>query len=385
MNTKLNSRIIFTIPLVLYYIINCLFISKYSIRYEINPLISNILYFIFASLAIYFSPVIINVLEKRIKNSYIFISLSIVAGILVLQYSIDPYSLQVDRWSAIHNFIQNLFSGTYPYLAKTHLGGYGSPFPVWQALHIPFYWLGNISLAFVVVFGVLTYTLPLLLNSYKKAFLFMVLLLISPAFWYEVTVRSDLFYNFLLLMIICAYIIKKKLSISGYPIGLGVLCGLMLSTRLSVFAPLAITLFSGFIASATKNKAIFLGITILSFILTFTPLLVWDWNSLLFFQHNPISLQTRQGSVFEVIFLIALAIFFGTRKFKSIQTTFLYISISFCLFITVTFLHRMINSHFVNQLFSSSFDITYYNMALPFLMYFLAGNNFQQSKPEAAL
>lgn len=64
-----------------------------------------------------------------------------------MQYLIDPYQIQVDRWSAIHNFINYLVHGRYPYMAPTHLGGYGSPFPVWQFLHIPFYYLNNVGLS----------------------------------------------------------------------------------------------------------------------------------------------------------------------------------------------------------------------------------------------
>ena len=117
------------------------------------------------------------------------IGLSFFLLAIFLQYVVDPYSLQVDRWSAIHNFLAAMQQGDYPYGASTHLGGYGSPFPVWQILHLPFYFLGNVGLSIFVVVLVFIGTLYHI-HSNKVALMATILLFISPAFWYEIAVRT---------------------------------------------------------------------------------------------------------------------------------------------------------------------------------------------------
>jgi hypothetical protein len=295
--------------------------------------------------------------------------------ITILLIKINPYAIHVDRWSAIHNFLHNLFQGLYPYSAKTHLGGYGSPFPIWQAFHIPFYLLGDVGLG--MLFSIITLSIFLiwLFDNYLKAFLFNVLLAISPAFWYEVAVRSDLFYNFILCLIAITYIHKKRYSIQQHFLGLGILCGLFLSTRFSIVIPFAIYLFSDFIRSDIKQKFTFGAIIILVFIISFLPFIFWNFNTLFFFEYNPFILQTRQGSLLEVVLISSLGVFLSLKWKANILLCSSYISITLFILVSVTFLHRMISEHFVNGLFSSSYDITYFNMALPFIIFALASKD----------
>ena len=83
---------------------------------------------------------------------------------------IDPYSIKVDRWSAIHNFLTCLLAGEYPYAAQTHLGGYGSPFPVWQLFHLPFYLLGNVGLSLIVAVIIFAYSVWLLVLPLRRRY-----------------------------------------------------------------------------------------------------------------------------------------------------------------------------------------------------------------------
>ena len=134
----------------LFFFINGLFVAKYSLRLGYNPFVALGLYAACAIVVMYLVLKSNHLPEnKAIKIAYLFACISIVAIIALLQSLINPLQLQVDRWSAIHNFLQNLFQGIYPYAAKTHLGGYGSPFPVWQFFHIPFYLLSNVGLGMV--------------------------------------------------------------------------------------------------------------------------------------------------------------------------------------------------------------------------------------------
>ena len=364
---------------LLFLFINSLFVAKYSIRGGLNPFISVSAYCLFIIISwLYFSKSkLINKLNS--KTVYILVTSVLCIGILFLHIIINPYNLQVDRWSAIHNFLQNLFNGTYPYSAHTHLGGYGSPFPVWQAFHIPFYLLGNVGLGMLFSIFLLSMFLVWWLNDYSKALIFIITLIISPAFWYEVAVRSDLIYNFILCFIAIGFIHKKKYSIQQQSIGLGILCGLFLSTRFSIVLPFAIYLFPDFIRAGIKQKIIFACVAILTFIISFLPFVFWSNNTLFFFKYNPFVLQTRQGSLLEVLIISILGIYLSTKWKGNISNCFGYIAICIVTLVTITFTHRMISDHFVNRLFDSAYDITYFNMALPFVIYVLADKNLQIS------
>jgi len=286
--------------------------------------------------------------------------------------------LQVDRWSAIHNFISYLFEGKYPYLAQTHLGGYGSPFPVWHFFHIPFFLLGNISFAFIFVILILAFSMVNNFKSHSKSLFYFVLLAISPAFWYEVTVRSDLLYNFLLCLVACSWVYNRNFKINENAISLGILCGLFLSTRLSTVIPFGIMLFSDFKNSTFSSQIKFFSSVIITLFVTFIPFIAWDLNSLVFFKFNPFILQTRQGTILEYLVLIILIIIGGIKMNRLLDKAYFYITLSIMVFVGVTFLHRMIIQQFENNLFSSYFDITYFNMALPFVIYLIVNENKKQ-------
>lgn len=127
---------------VLYFLINALFITKYLMRISLSVTLLALSAYLIIGL-------LLPRLAARIQHvgSLCFAILGFILVLAGMQYFIDPYQIQVDRWSAIHNFINYLVHGRYPYMAPTHLGGYGSPFPVWQVLHIPFYYLNNVGLS----------------------------------------------------------------------------------------------------------------------------------------------------------------------------------------------------------------------------------------------
>ena len=354
----------------LFFFINGLFVAKYSLRLGYNPFVALGLYAACAIVVMYLVLKSNHLPEnKAIKIAYLFACISIVAIIALLQSLINPLQLQVDRWSAIHNFLQNLFQGIYPYAAKTHLGGYGSPFPVWQFFHIPFYLLSNVGLGMVFSVIILFIFLIRYFRLYRSALSFLILLIISPAFWYEVAVRSDLIYNFILCLVAIGWIHKQKYTIQKQAYGLGILCGLFLSTRLAVIIPFAVFLLPDFFAASPKQKFIFGLSAAGTFVLTFLPFICWNFNALLFFKYSPFVLQTRQGSVWEVLLLIALTLFLSSRWKGNLKLCCSSIAVILVVFVAQTFVHRMINEHFAYNLFSPAYDITYFTMALPFVLF----------------
>jgi hypothetical protein len=360
----------------LFLIVNSLFVAKYTIRLGYNPVVFTCLYCLFILLVWWllskkdYYP---KIAESR--TLYFSVLSLLFVGIILLHCFIDPLKLQVDRWSAIHNFIQNLFAGIYPYSAHTHLGGYGSPFPVWQVFHIPFYLLGNVGLAMLFSVILLSVFLVWFFDNYHQALFYIILLFISPVFWYEVGVRSDLLYNFILCFIAIGFVYKKKYTTQKNALGLGLLCGFFLSSRLVVIIPFTIYLLPDFIFSTFKKKLIFGVTAILIFVISFVPFLFLNFNTMLFFEYNPFILQTRQGFPLEMILIAVLATYLSFKWKNNFMQYSSYTSLAIVILVLSAFLHRMIADNFVNGLFDSGFDITYFDMALPFIVFTLAIQN----------
>lgn len=369
-NHKINIIVLYSI----YILINTLFITKYLMRISLPITTASIITYL---LGCY---VLIKYLnhQQKVSNKLFMLSFCLFTIILIsIQYSINPYKIQVDRWSAIYNFIDYLLQGKYPYLAQTHLGGYGSPFPFWQFIHIPFYYLNNIGLSIFLMLGYALYSIKKIYNT-KTSFIFFILLAFSPAFLYEIIVRSDLIANFLFILAIMntSFRLQKKLSncICTYAIVLG----LLLSTRLSVSIPFFIWLFPAFIGLTAQQKTCLTIGIITIFCMTFLPFIFWDANNLLFFQYNPFILQTRQGSTLSLV-ILTICMLYLSLTWKN-KKELLYRNIGYGLFILVlvTFSVNMLKSGNY-MLFDSAYDISYLNMSLPFILQALVLLAFTQN------
>ena len=103
----------------LYLAVNVLFVIKYSLRVlSIEWVFLVVLVYIIGVSGLFY---LINKL-RRVHGIVLFFTVSIGIVLLIFaQYSIDPYLLQVDRWSAIHNFLDNLL-----------------PERIWEVIVLPF-------------------------------------------------------------------------------------------------------------------------------------------------------------------------------------------------------------------------------------------------------
>lgn len=356
---------------LLYSCINVLFILKYGLR--ITSLGTTIV-----ACGLYVATItgvlwVINEYMKRPRKSIVYALIGIViVGLVMLQLHFDPYTLKVDRWSAIHNFLRNLLNGEYPYAAQTHLGGYGSPFPVWQILHLPFYLLGNVGLSFI--FFMLLFTDAIRrIASLRDATVAFLLLILSPAFLYEVSVRSDLLSNFLLCATILMHLHHYKMTLEKNWVLIAIICGLMMSTRLSIAIPFIVYYFYDYIrCHQAKIQIIFPCLAILIFALTFLPFMLWNGKMLFFFEYNPFVLQTRQGVWVDYILITvictAASVWLKNRWHYYMLTS----AICVLALVVMTFVSNMYIYDCWSELFDSRFDITYFNMALPFAVVALA-------------
>ena len=358
------NRIIQRILLFLFLIINVLFVDKYASRITEYHWFVSLAYLIVGALIVW---IVIKKLMSSIHASkwLMVIGLSFLLLAIVLQYFVDPLSLQVDRWSAIHNFLNGMLAGEYPYGQQTHLGGYGSPFPVWQVLHLPFYFLGNVGLSIFVVVLAFIGTLYYIYSN-KVALMATILLVISPAFWYEIVVRSDLITNIMLMAVLVEWLSYKRIKLGDYPGLVGILSGLVLSTRLIALIPICVLYGYEFLRVDWRKQCVFLLTTILIAVTTFLPFLFWEGSTLLFFEYNPFVLQTRQGSwiVLFVFAMIAIAMTIYLKENKTYRNAFTGMILN--VLVVMAFVEKMWQQNLWDALYSSAFDITYLTIGLPF-------------------
>jgi hypothetical protein len=303
------------------------------------------------------------------------IAILMLTAAIGLQYTIDPIAIQVDRWSAIHNFLQGMLQGEYPYGQQTHLGGYGSPLPIWQILHLPFYAMGNVGLSIIVVLGLLIYTL------YKTrgatcALMITCMLIISPALWYEIAVRSDLITNIMLVAILVEWLVHYRITLNEHTICIAILAGLLLSTRLVAIIPLAVLYGYDFLKIGWKRQVLFIVISLGTFVLTILPFVFWEGSTLLFFEYNPFVLQTRQGSPLALIIWLILAV--GITLYLKDQQNSRTITTAGLLtaLVVIAFVGKMWTENAWNELYTSTFDITYLSLGLPFYALHIAARRF---------
>ena len=351
------------LPAFLYLLINVLFVDKYTMRITEWHFLCDALY-LFFGIGLMLLVVWLQTCNWKFKPIVWSLGIMYIVSMIYIQFCIDPMTLQVDRWSAIHNFLYNLFHGIYPYAAQTHLGGYGSPFPVWQILHIPFYFIGNVGLSFFVALVLFLYVLAKF-ESPRVALTALLLIIFSPAINYEVVVRSDLFTNFLVICTLCEWLRHQEILLDKHLYCLAIIIGLCASTRLTAVIPLAYLYGYAFLRLGLKKQAAFVGIVCLTFALTFLPFILWNGEQLIFFEYNPFVLQTRQGSPLVLVLFATIAIVWTIYKKDRLQYFYLQAGGLLTLLVLMTFTYNMIISGDYH-LYSSTYDISYFNMALPF-------------------
>ena len=358
------SRILTSNPwaVLMFCAINTLFVAKYTSRFTgWWPLVA-IAFFVLLLIASTFAVSIRHSFHKKKKQVYVAFAVVAVA-FLALQYSINPMTVQVDRWSAIDSFLSFLLSGRYPYAAPTHLGGYGSPLPVWQILHLPFFLWGNVGLSLLVCLGLFISAIRYYWGS-SKAMVCLLLMVLSPAFWFEVAVRSDLLANFLLVAAWCCWLRERK-HYSKRWFAISLVTGLFLSTRLSTIIPIGMVLLRPYMTLTWPKKTGSVAVALLTAALTVLPFLLWG-GSQFFSELGPFALQTRQGHPADFAIFLPLGIWL-TYQWKSTAQMGRNIAAMLCALVIVTFAHNMLASGNY-QLFSATYDISYFCMALPFVI-----------------
>jgi hypothetical protein len=359
------------LQLTLYLSVNGLFIYKYIARADANPLVYIILYAIlilgFSFLYFKFSH---KLTEKIFKVSYFIVLLIAVSLIIFLLHSVNPYTIHVDRWSALSFFWDYFFQGKYPYAAHTHVSvtNFPSPFPVWHVLNLPFYLLGDVGIGLIFFLLLTAISIKLFFKTYRQSLFFMLLLVASTGYWWEVLVRSDSLNNALLVFVVLLWIEKKHYSINQHIVLIAVIIGLIASTRLTALLPVALYFFAPYLNLSLKQKIIFPILIFSTALLTFLPFILWDIHTWIFFSRNPFMSQADKGYWSILLIMITLGIILSL-SWKNITDFFGIASLFVFTFILVSqfglYLRSDMDRNFITH---NLCDISYFNLILPYTL-----------------
>ena len=201
----------------------------------------------------------------------------------------------------------------------------------------------------------------------KKEFLIKLLfLLLLPATYYEITVRSELLTNsvFVIGVFFLFEKFRAKEGTNKYYILSAVLLGLLLSTRLIVFlwlVPFIIYYFK----YDLRNGLIFISISVTIFLISLIPF--YFWSPELFVAKGPISIQIIYLPKWVYILFPVVVFYFGW-KVRSFNELLFCLGVLTFMLVTISFAASIFNFGFNEAVFRDRFDISYYIFAVPFLI-----------------
>ncbi|NOY38047.1 MAG: hypothetical protein GXO83_10805 [Chlorobi bacterium] len=265
--------------------------------------------------------------------------------------------------------IKAFFENKYPYTALTHLNGRSSNLPGLMIIGLPFYLLGDIG--FLQSFSLLFFAFVLFrtLRTWQARLLGILLLIFSISFLWEMYVKSDLMSNFILLMGFVIFLHEKNKTHGLYkPLVSGILTGLLLLTRIVAIIPLTILFIQPFLQSSLRKRLwFFLSIFTTAIVLSLLLIrLCPDYDT--FIHYNPLLLQNKQLP-FIISFLFILLPFFFFKKYKTLNHILSYCILFLSLPVFSAFTISLVKYGFNNIVYESAFDISYFNILMPFLIY----------------
>lgn len=352
--------------LFLFLLINSIFIIKYGSRQNFIS-IEIALFFYLISIASIL--LIINYYDKFTKPilRYLFVFFAIFL-VIIANYLVDPMTLNVDRWSAMEVGIKALLNGEYPYTATDHMNGRTSNLPGLMLIGLPFYLMNDVGLLQVFTFLLFSFFTLQVLPSAKEKILSILLLLMSPSFFWEVIVKSDLMSNIflgLLFIIIIRKKIESKIPIN--PFGLGLITSLLLMTRIVVFIPITLLLFHFFTQQNLVYKLkLILSIAVGIFLLISMVLINCPSLEILK-EFNPLNLQSHYTPTALNLIVLILPIFLS-HKIKNVNSLLFFSLLVMAIPIIYSFINVWYQYGMKSILINSSFDISYLGMLIPFLV-----------------
>ena len=361
-----------------YAAVNVLFVCKYVPRAGLSPLWMSVAWCALAAgVAVLWNRFGGRLPGTLVKWAAWSLPVLVSAAAIAAFCLIDPLTINVDRWSATTYFIDALFRGEYPYGVHTHVSdtNFPSPFPVWHYLIIPFRLCGDVGLALVAFLWLAVAAVFLYSRSHRPVLFFMLMLVVSPAFWWEILTRSDGLSNMFLVFAIILWMEKRVWT---DPVTLGkhwplvaVIAGLVACTRLSAVIPLALFLFGRYVRSGVKTLVFFPLIAAVVAFAVFAPYVFWDTSAWVFFSRNPFMSQSSPGSPVILVCMVAVAVMLALWK-KDFVVTLATTGVFIFAFMLVSMLGLVFFSPEPVSLFGAKCDISYLTLSFPFCLMPLA-------------
>ncbi|WNM18740.1 hypothetical protein [Flavobacterium capsici] len=343
---------------------------RYSIRQDYIPYYCLLFVYILFSTLFLWKNIFDNSIFSKIKPKtlYLVFSTTVIIIVFLIVHNVDGYTLNVDRWSAMDVGIKSILNGEYPYIAKDHLNQYTSNLPSLFIIGLPFYLLGNVAYLQVFSCAILFYTIQHYFET-KKSLYFILLLIISPAFWWEIFCLSDLMSNvFFILCFLIYYNHNFSNDKFKKPILLGSILAFFILTRGIVLVPFVLFFFSDFWKTTliTKTKLIISGLVVFCLLIFMAIHNCENLETLI--EYNPLWLQTILLPKYIVIFCLLLP-FFISYKIKNFYDDFLKATIFLMILpVVIAFLIKIFQDGLYIILTKKFFDLSYLSMVFPFMI-----------------
>lgn len=359
-----KDKIINFISTGFFLLVNFIFLLKYTSRYFENFIL---LTFLFLLVQI----IILTLIEKFIpgdqkisgKGKFYFLLVPLFIFYLTLLL-LAPAETRVSRAEAAIYWLKDLFNGVFPYGTEKNPSG----FPVNFLLIAPFHLIGNIGYLQVITITAL-YFFVISTSRFLKELIFRGFLILSAVpLYYELIVKSEIFSNVMVFLILSYFIIKKADEEKWEPLFFitAIIAGLLLSTRLVIYPLLLILVLYKFRYNLIRASAFYL-ISAAVFFLTLLPFLFWNYQE--FMLKGPFAVQSIYLPPILMALIIIIAVYAG---WSAANKNELYFGTGIVLFLAVTFsfLITVADAGLYQAIFNDRFDISYFNLCTPF---FIAG------------
>ena len=358
---------------VVFLLVNSAFILKYTARTPYSPLLFLVLWLVAAAAVVWTFRRIVSS-EGRARWAVTAMMVAAVALIAALLIVVDPLSVNVDRWSATTYWLDALFDGVYPYGVHTHVceTNYPSPFPLWHYLNLPFWLMGDVGLGLIFFILLLVVTLQWYGRSWRLTAQALLLLMLSPAYWWEVAVRSDGLSNAILIFCVVLFMERRISFTTHWPLA-ALIVGLAASTRLSAIIPLGLYLAASYLRSSRLSLCLSPLIVVAVVAAFFMPFILWDTTTWPFLSRNPLLTQSSTGNPWTLLAMAAVALLLILRYNKNLwrymNSTAAFMFLFFLVAITY---NHLVNHAGTHPFDDADFDISYLTLSMPYALYAIA-------------
>lgn len=298
--------------------------------------------------------------------------LPVVVGVVVYSFVSPPGRVWVDRWDSVDVFWNSVLKWRQPYCERTFMGHNISALPFQMLALFPLWLLKIGGLSAIVAIVIMFF-----LGADRQR---LILLVFSLPFFWEILVKSDIFFNASLVFAFFAiWLSGKKIP----PLILGIFFGFVICTRI-VYA----VLVPPVLLSVLRNDGprfcviMFFGVAA-GFLCSMIPFVIIDFRG--FINYNPILTQSLYTTTLLSAIFLLLSIFlvFLVRRQQEVVLlcSFLVFAIA-----VAHWVRAAIDVGFLATIVSDEFDISYLIFSLPLAAGFeLNMSDVSVKKPKRAL